>query len=342
MRVPCRREFSGHWRMTIHAILLNGCIIDSAGVSRKTECLFCKAMMSRLRAWIRSFFGFSRTETNAFLILLPLMLVLIFSEPAYRYWFVRQPQDFSRERAELDSLMANWKWEEPDSVSDETAKPQLVSFNPNHAGRDELIALGFTRSLADRILNYRSKGGKFVVKKDLMKIYGMDSLFYKRILASIDLPEATARKKIAAKPDAPPKPALPKFDLNRADTAQLIALRGIGPKLALRIIAYREKLGGFISADQLKEVYGLDTAVVRELFGKSFIEKDFMPRLININQATEQELAAHPYIRYKLAKAITAYRFQHGPYRSLDDLRRITLIPESAFQKIKPYLSANP
>ena len=64
--------------------------------------------MSRLRAWIRSFFGFSRTETNAFLILLPLMVVLIFSEPIYRFWFIHQPHDFTKEKKELEQQMCQW------------------------------------------------------------------------------------------------------------------------------------------------------------------------------------------------------------------------------------------
>jgi len=93
--------------------------------------------------------------------------------------------------------------------------------------------------------------------------------------------------------------------------------------------------------EQLKEVYGLDTMVIHEVYRKSFIEKDFKPKLIDINKATEKELSDHPYIKYKLAKAITAYRFQHGEYHTVDDLKKIVLLNEITFQKIKPYLSAN-
>src|SRR6266852_7150184 len=116
--------------------------------------------MRRLRAWIRNFFGFSRTETNAFLSLLPVMLMLIFSEPAYRYWFVRQPQDFSRESKELDSLIDTWKWDEQDSAVNKTLEGKLFSFNPNRVTKEELAELGFTNSLANRIVNYRLQGGK--------------------------------------------------------------------------------------------------------------------------------------------------------------------------------------
>ena len=299
-------------------------------------------IIHRLRAWIRNFFGFSRTETNAFLILLPLMLILIFSEPAYRYWFVRQPQDFSRETKELDSLIATWKWDEQDSAINKTSEGKLFSFNPNHSTKEELLELGFTNSLANRIVNYRLKGGKFLVKKDLEKIYGMDSSLFKKMLAFIDLPEQVLKEEGVKKFEVKEKPVFVKFDLNSADTSQLIKIYGIGPKLSERIVTYRQKLGGFISPDQIREVYGLDSTVIHELFKKSFIELNFKPRLIDLNNATEQELGAHPYLKYKLAKAITAYRFQHGAFQSIDDLRKIALIDEPKFQKIKPYLSVNP
>jgi DNA uptake protein ComE-like DNA-binding protein len=133
-----------------------------------------------------------------------------------------------------------------------------------------------------------------------------------------------------------------KFDLNTADTTQLIKVYGIGSKLSRRIVTYRDKLGGFVSRAQLTEVYGLDSAVIRELFKKSFIHENFKPRVININTAPEKELGEHPYIKYKLAKAITTYRFQHGAYNSVDDLKKIVLIDNVKFEKIKPYLSANP
>lgn len=110
----------------------------------------------------------------------------------------------------------------------------------------------------------------------------------------------------------------------------------------MRIIKYRDRLGGFISTDQLTEVYGLDTAVIHELKKKSFVTENFEPKTIKINTATEKELAAHPYVKYPMAKAIAAYRFQHGSFQSIDDLTKIAIIDLPTFKKIKPYLSLNP
>jgi DNA uptake protein ComE-like DNA-binding protein len=293
--------------------------------------------MNQFRAWIRSFFGFSRSETNAFLILLPAMAVLVFSTPVYRWWLASLPVEEPGNKKLLDSLIATWKWDKPgDSVSKK--KPPLFSFDPNTASLDDLKNLGFSDRLSRRIVNYRSRGGKFKVRRDLRKLYGMDSLLMTRLYPYINLPEkitsaGTNRSPVAASLRSA------RFDLNLADTAQLIQIYGIGPALSRRIIKYRDRLGGFISEDQLTEVYGLDTVVIHELKKRTFIRDDFKPRQINVNLADEKELHSLPYIKLHLAKSIAAYRFQHGDFASLAELKQIALMEESLFQKIKPYLT---
>lgn len=54
---------------------------------------------------------------------------------------------------------------------------------------------------------------------------------------------------------------MPVVDINRADTSELIALPGIGSRLAARIVAFRARLGGFTSVEQLRQVYGLRDSV---------------------------------------------------------------------------------
>lgn len=297
--------------------------------------------MKKLKLWIKAFFGFSRAETNAFLILIPLMLFLIFSEPAYQYWFVRQPSDYSNEKHLLDSLVAVMEWPSDSISTDVKAKGNnLFRFNPNLSTKDDFMGLGFTQALATRIINYRAKGGKFITKKDLKKIYGMDSSLFAKLAPYIELPEDITVAKSIAKSKEKKKAVISKFDLNAADTTQLTGIYGIGPKLAKRIITYRTKLGGFVLNSQLNEVFGLDSVVVNELLGKSFISDNFQPTQINMNAAPERELAAHPYIKTKLARAIIAYRKQHGAFSSIDDLKKIAIVGETDLQKIRPYLTA--
>ena len=51
-----------------------------------------------------------------------------------------------------------------------------------------------------------------------------------------------------------------RFDLNRASAAELQLLNGIGPRLAARIIKYREANGPFNSAEDLTRVRGIGEA----------------------------------------------------------------------------------
>lgn len=57
-------------------------------------------------------------------------------------------------------------------------------------------------------------------------------------------------------------PATVKININQADEAALMNIKGIGPKRAEAIIAYRTANGPFASLDQLAEVKGISPAFV--------------------------------------------------------------------------------
>lgn len=294
------------------------------------------------KRWIRNFFGFSRSQTNGFLFFLPLVLIFIFSAPVYRWWKSRQHRDFSFERAQLDSLSALWMRGEMNVLPEEELLPvTLFAFNPNTATADDLHALGFSAGLAKRVVNYRKAGGQFKVKSDLLKLYGMDSGFYKALTPFLLLPDELKRKDAPTPNTVRAEKVEIKFDLNRADTVLLMSVYGIGSKLSKRIVAFRESLGGFIYLDQLFEVYGLDSVVVGRLKENSFIQPDFYPRILNLNEATEAQLETHPYISKRMAKAIVTYRFQHGRYHSIEDLRKIINVDDAMLAKLKPYLTVD-
>ncbi|MCG8339806.1 MAG: helix-hairpin-helix domain-containing protein [Cytophagales bacterium] len=129
------------------------------------------------------------------------------------------------------------------------------------------------------------------------------------------------------------------FDINSADTTQLKQISGIGVTLAKRIVKYRDKLGGFISKDQYKEVYGLQEAVIERLAKYTYIVPAFKPRKMNINTYHFKALVSHPYILYKHAKNIIAYREQHGNFAAVEDLLALPLIDKDDLEKMKPYLA---
>lgn len=294
---------------------------------------------------IRNFFGTTRAQTNGFVGLLFVITIAIFSQPLTRWWVSSQPQDFSKDAAVLDSLTRNWKI--PEEIQKEETQEEVISyfdFDPNSATSDELKSLGFSEKLATRIINYRTKGGKFRIKTDLMKLYGMDSLLYEKLAPYIQLPEQFEKPKFEKKEfaDRKPKEKPQKFNLNESDTIQLEKIYGIGPALAKRIVKYRDKLGGFVSQDQLKEVYGLDTAVVKKITEASYLSDPPGVKKINLNTADEKILATHPYFGRKIASAIVAYRFQHGNFKSVDDLSKIPLIDKNNLGRVLPYVTVDP
>ncbi|WP_406752185.1 ComEA family DNA-binding protein [Aquirufa salirivi] len=130
------------------------------------------------------------------------------------------------------------------------------------------------------------------------------------------------------------------ININQADSLAWIALPGIGSAFAKRILAYREKLGGFHRAAQLKEVYGLDTLWVNEHIAQFHVGKGVF-RYLYINKADWKEFR-HPYLPYRQANLVLNYRKQHGSFQHWEDLKKVQQLDEAVWQKLSPYLSFEP
>jgi competence ComEA-like helix-hairpin-helix protein len=114
-------------------------------------------------------------------------------------------------------------------------------------------------------------------------------------------------------------------------------LNGIGNVLARRIIKYRDALGGFYDIEQIQEVYGLNY----ETFSKINHQIKITPneiKKINVNIATVESLAKHPYISNKNASVVIKYRNNHGPYKNFEDFKKVKVFSEEEFEKLRPYL----
>ena len=300
--------------------------------------------MHSVRKWIRNIFGFSGNEINGFLILIPLMVVLVLSEPLCRFWITSGDRRYSKDAGRLDSLMAVWA-KDAKQPSEVPGIPDVAPFpfDPNTAAVADLLRLGFSKTSANRIAAYRRKGGVFRVKSDLMKIYGLDSALYRQLYNYITLP---TRRWVRSNPaKAPVRPesliaerAAKNFDINTADTSLLKTVYGIGPTLASRIVKFREGMGGFVSVLQLNEVYGLDSSVVKRLLEAGFIRPDFVPEKLNINTADENALSDHPYISFKMARAIVNYRYQHGDFIAPTDIKKLSALDLKEVDRLLPYL----
>ena len=123
------------------------------------------------------------------------------------------------------------------------------------------------------------------------------------------------------------------IDINTADTARLKMIPGIASKRAARIVAYRNSLGGFVSAEQAMEAVELPDSVLRYMTVTS------QPvRKININKLSVQRLMNHPYLNFYQAKAIIEYRRNKGNLHSIEELSRLENFSPADIDRLSPYV----
>lgn len=127
------------------------------------------------------------------------------------------------------------------------------------------------------------------------------------------------------------------IDANTADTTLLRRIPGIGTAYAKRIIAYREALGGFVSASQIEEIDGLPHNIHEWFAVYSTTASDANIRHININRADFKTLVHHPYLSYEQTKAIVNLRQRIGKLRGWSDLQGNPLFSDADIARLSPY-----
>lgn len=136
-----------------------------------------------------------------------------------------------------------------------------------------------------------------------------------------------------------PKKSL-SFELNTADSLDLVQLYNIGPVIARRILKYRSLLGGYVRKEQLREVYGIDSARYNDIAPHLTVDPSRITP-IDINTADIDRLKRHPYLDYYQAKAIIRLREEKGAYAGVRDILNIPIIDSETFTRIEPYLICN-
>ncbi len=256
---------------------------------------------------------------------------------------------------------------------DVTATLKPATFDPNTVEYDTLLAMNLSSYVSHNIISYREAGGIFRQPSDLEKIYGLEKEMYDALVPYIaigrkdedvygrgDFPDDSLRTangrentgayrgntvtqtaRTATLQNTSGKWSEPKFslELNSADSADLIALPGIGPWFAGRIIRYRELLGGFVNPVQLLEVYGMDTTRYNGII--SFVTADSTRiQRIDLNNSTFQEVISHPYISREETYAIFRYRDFADSILVPENILRDQIIDRDRFKRMVPYLTA--
>lgn len=316
--------------------------------------------MRQLKNFLIQTFDFSPVEVRGFFVLMLIISISLALPPITKVILRSKEYSPVADQKLLDSLLATLKNKETSlatintqTISNDT-QYQLFKFDPNQASLSDLTLLGINDFLAKRIVKYRDKGGKFYDKEDLLKIYGFPDSLYTRLESHIVITQiakptynkqkdkdgnfdkkeiiSTTTNITETKPQA-------LIDINLADTTQLKAVRGIGSKLANRIVSFRTKLGGFYDNNQLKEVYGLNPEACEALLAYAEVKENTEINKISINSSDAKTLQSHPYISWKEANIMVKYREQHGNYKKPEDLVNIKILDEAFIKKTAPYLS---
>jgi competence protein ComEA len=207
---------------------------------------------------------------------------------------------------------------------------ELFVFDPNSVSEKQLISLGFKEKTAATFIKFRSGGFVFKHKEDLKKVYGLTEKLYDKIEPYIFIrsTEKTATAKHIK------YTVKEKIELNSADSIQLLAIRGVGPSFAKRILKYRSILGGYASVEQLKEVYGFTEEMFEQIAPQVSVDISLITK-INLNKDDFKVVNKHPYITYEVTKMIFEKR------------RREIITPEvfmeilndnTIYKKLEPYL----
>ena len=311
---------------------------------------------------LKKFFYFTRTERRGILLLCTLILLVYGGAQVYFHRQEKASRPSAEDRAEQlrmqqeeEDFLATIQEEEekgrarhrhPEDTGFRPGKTAVTPFpfDPNRADSLTLRRLGLPGWMARNIVRYRERGGRFRHPEDFRKIYGLTDEQYAALEPYIRIaPQDTAR------PDTPrlytaqterdtmarpyKYPAGTVIELNRADTTELKKIPGIGSGIARLITGYRQRLGGFYTLEQLREI-DLDPEPLRPWLR---IDSTAIRRL-NLNRVGIDRLRRHPYFNFYQAKAIVERRKKHGPLRSLKVFALYEEFTEADFERMRHYV----
>lgn len=317
-----------------------------------------------MKTFIKTYCWFTRKERTGIFVLLLLIIISFLFPLLYSYMISSKKSNYASFQKEITQLTIaqykdstdkfspqdfsnnNYYSPYPQSIEknkyDGAFKGEPFYFDPNTLPVAGWRKLGIRDKTIQTIQNYLSKGGKFYHPADIGKIWGLHQQEAERLMPYVSISQQTAFSYKQTQNSSSPISREQKYhqvlvDINTADTSAFIALPGIGSKLANRIVTFRNKLGGFYSIAQVAETFGLPDSVFQRIKGRLTMSNDAVKQW-SINTATLDELKIHPYIRYALANAIVQYRMQHGNFSSLEDLKKIMMVNDDLYKKLKPYL----
>lgn len=219
--------------------------------------------------------------------------------------------------------------------------PKMYPFNPNFITDFKGYNLGMSTQEIDRLLAFR-KTNKYVNSaQEFQAVTKVSDSLLKVISPYFKFPDWVANKKefkTYPKQNFKKKKKVTVLDINQATQEDLKKIYGVGDGLSERILKEKDKFGGFVSMEQMNDVWGLSPEVIVQLNEHFKIKTSPVVKKININTASIKELMQFPYFKYALAKSIVTYRSMNNGIKNTEDLLKIKDFPVEKINIIVLYL----
>lgn len=225
---------------------------------------------------------------------------------------------------------------------------KIYPFNPNFITDYKGYTLGMSVDEIQRLHQFRAQDKYVNSAAEFQSVTQVSDSLLGLISINFKFPEWTQKKKNHSKSKERFKTSLSGKntdleikikDLNSATAEELIAIYGIGDKLSSRIIKFRDRLGGFLTDQQLYDVYGLKPDVADNVLKRFRVIKAPEIEKVDLNRASVEELSKLVYLQRRLAQDIVDYRNRNGNINSFDELSKIENFPMEKIDRIALYLS---
>lgn len=285
---------------------------------------------------LKSYLQFSKSQRLGLLTLFALLIVFQFffyflesnvintpeSQPTKQQWLSLQTQ--------LDTA----------AIAKRNSKPKIYPFNPNFITDFKGYKLGMSVAEIDRLLAFRKTNRYVNSAAEFQQVTQVSDSLLAQIAPFFKFPDWVKDKNrhsfSQSKSFEKKAPAV--IDINLATQEDLKAVYGIGDGLSERILKEKERLGGFVSMQQMADVWGLSADVVAKLQASFKVSQIPEVKKVKINEATVKELTQFSYFRYALAKSIVTYRSMNGGIKGVEDLVKISGFPIDKVDIIALYL----
>ncbi len=192
---------------------------------------------------------------------------------------------------------------------------------------------GLSMRQAEVVIRYRDSRGGIFNQEELRACYVVDDEVADAMMPYIHFPE---RVVASAEKSAETAERFP-LEINSADSAQLVAVRGIGAKSAGEIVKYRNLLGGYHSVEQISELKCVTEENFVQILQQICCDSCKIQK-IDINFAPPKEVARHPYVSSRALRRIIKQRQLKGGWSRIEEMVEDEILSEDEAKRLAPYL----